>query len=78
MCKKRLHGLGQMLDSSVEDAAWQMMSDDYFQSNKKELGSGRWRDTDTFQIKIPYLKQSMSNTTDASFRIKGGEMQFTW
>lgn len=64
-----------MLHSSVEDVAWQMMRDNNFQSNKKELGSGRWHDHDNFQIKIPGLKHAM---TDASLRVKDGEMQFKW
>ena len=64
-----------MLGSSIEDVAWQMMRGIDFQSNKKELGSGRWGDEDTFRIKIPNMPYSIS---EASLRVKDGDMQFAW
>lgn len=75
LAKTRLLPLEHMLSSSIEDVAWQMMRGIDFQSNKKELGSGRWGDDDTFQIKIPNLPRSIS---DVSLGVKNGDMQFAW
>jgi hypothetical protein len=75
LAKIRLQRLEHMLTSSIEDVAWEMMRGVDFQSNKKELGSGRWGDDDTFQIKIPNLPQSFS---DASLGVRNGDLQFAW
>ncbi|KAI6778357.1 uncharacterized protein J7T54_002981 [Emericellopsis cladophorae] len=75
LAKARLQPLAHILSSSIEDVAWQMMRGIDFQSNKKELGSGRWGDEDTFRIKIPNMPHSIS---EASLRVKDGDMQFAW
>lgn len=71
----RLLRLEHMIEGSVEDAAWHMMRSSDFQSNKKKLGSDECEVQDMFQIKVPGLDACI---TDASLRVRNGEMQFTW
>ncbi|KAH7310897.1 hypothetical protein B0I35DRAFT_482173 [Stachybotrys elegans] len=75
LLENKLQKLVQHLDMPPKHAAWKMRSSEHFQSNKKELGSNRWKADDIFLIQIPGLRYPM---TDDSLGVRGGELQIHW
>ncbi|CAM1501968.1 Fc.00g039520.m01.CDS01 [Cosmosporella sp. VM-42] len=75
LTERLLEPIKHLLNSDAKDVAWQMSNTHTFQANKHELGKGRYEEGDCFKIKIPDLREVI---TDKTLRVDRGEMVFHW